>query len=149
MARRAVTGEHDGTAPVPATAPRSRFVQACRVEWQDTDASGRIHFTAPFRWVQAAEHALLRSLGQLSPGGYPRVDVQATYLKALRFPDEVEIRLGVQELGRTSIAWVWEVLQGDEVAVRGRYVVVHIGTGDSPRDLPSELRTKLDAMRTA
>lgn len=133
---------------VSAGVPGSRFVRDCRVEWGDTDASGRIHFTAPFRWVESVEHALLRSLGQLSQGSYPRVDVRARYVTALRYPDEVQVRLGVDRVGRTSIGWVWEIVRGEEVAVHGRHVVVHVGAGDLPSELPSELREQLEAMRT-
>jgi acyl-CoA thioester hydrolase len=34
-----------------------------RVAWVDTDASGRIHFTAFFRWAELAETALRHELG--------------------------------------------------------------------------------------
>jgi hypothetical protein len=42
-----------------------RHVAQSRVAWVDTDAAGRIHFTAAFRWAEMAETALLRSLGLL------------------------------------------------------------------------------------
>jgi len=46
----------------------------------DTDAGGRIHFTAVFRWVEAAETALMRRLDLLeSWGNYPRRHVQGRH----------------------------------------------------------------------
>ena len=52
-------------------------VEHVRVAWVDTDAGGRIHFTAVFRWVEAAEVALMRRLGLMAgwgnfPGGTSR-----------------------------------------------------------------------------
>jgi acyl-CoA thioester hydrolase len=35
-------------------------VERARVAWVDTDAGGRIHFTAAFRWAEAAETELMR-----------------------------------------------------------------------------------------
>ena len=44
--------------------------ESSRVAWVDTDAGGRIHFTAAFRWAEQAETALMRRLGFLNePGG--------------------------------------------------------------------------------
>src|SRR5207247_3063539 len=61
-----------------------RHVGRSRVAWIDTDAGGRIHFTAAFRWAEAAETALLRSLGLLDGwGDYPRRAVEAEYLAVL------------------------------------------------------------------
>src|SRR6266498_3159839 len=69
-------------------------VERTRVAWVDTDAGGRIHFTAAFRWAEAAETALGRSLGLLQEwGDLPRRAVEAEYLQVLRFEDEIEVEL--------------------------------------------------------
>ena len=67
-------------------------VESSRVAWVDTDAGGRIHFTAAFRWAELAETALIRRLGLIDEtwGDYPRRKVEAEYLKVLRFEDEIE-----------------------------------------------------------
>ena len=31
-----------------------------RVAWNETDAAGHNHFTAVFRWIEEAEHSLMR-----------------------------------------------------------------------------------------
>ena len=41
----------------------SDFIHRVRVAFVDTDASGRIHFTAMLRYFEAAEQEFLRSLG--------------------------------------------------------------------------------------
>ena len=38
-------------------------IEPGRVQWVDTEAGARIHFTAAFRWAEAAETALMRRLG--------------------------------------------------------------------------------------
>src|ERR671939_696324 len=73
-------------------------------------AGGRIHFTAVFRYAEAAETALCRELGLLEGwADYPRRRVEADYLRVLRFEDEVEVRIVPERLGRTSITWRWEI----------------------------------------
>ena len=50
-----------------------------RVAWVDTDAGGRIHFTAVFRWAEEAETELVRRLGLPRErwGSFPRRKVEA------------------------------------------------------------------------
>ncbi|MFW3168788.1 acyl-CoA thioesterase [Geodermatophilus sp. CPCC 206100] len=120
-----------------------------RVAFVDTDASGRIHFTAVFRWAEAAEHDLLRSLGHSFTGGFPRVDVQAGYRAALRFDDEYELALAVASVGKSSIAYTWRIRTGGEVAVEGRHHVVFVGDGERPHPLPEDLRGQLTSMLPA
>src|SRR4051794_39630191 len=51
----------------------ARHLERRRVAWVDTDAGGRIHFTAAFRWAEAAETELVRSLGVLDAwADFPR-----------------------------------------------------------------------------
>ncbi len=71
-----------------------------RVAWVDTDAGGRIHFTSAFRWAEEAETELMRSVGVLGGewGNFPRRKVEAEYLKVLRFDDEIEVRLRVENV---------------------------------------------------
>ena len=102
-------------------------VERARVAWVDTDAGGRIHFTAAFRWAEAAETALGRSLGLLEDwGDLPRRAVEAEYLQVLRFEDEIEIELRPERLGRTSVTYAWEIRRDGEVCIRGRHTAVHV-----------------------
>ena len=80
-------------------------VERARVAWVDTDAGGRIHFTAAFRWAEMAETGIRRKLGLLEEwGSYPRRRVEAEFLKVLVFEDEIEVRIRPERLGETSIA---------------------------------------------
>jgi acyl-CoA thioester hydrolase len=115
-----------------------------RVAWVDTDAGGRIHFTAPFRWAEAAETSLRRRLGILEDWGvYPRRHVEAEYLVVLRFEDEVELELAPERVGETSITWAWTVERDGQACVTGRHTVVHVdGEGRAAR-LPEAVRAAL------
>ena len=121
---------------------RERF----RVAWVDTDAGARIHFTAAFRWAEQAETALMRRLGFLNEtwGDYPRRKVEADYLKVLRFEDEIEIRLRVENVGRTSVTYSWTIAKDGEPHIKGRHTVVHVDGEGHPEPLAETVRAALD-----
>jgi acyl-CoA thioester hydrolase len=124
------------------TAPR--HVAQSRVAWVDTDAGGRIHFTAAFRWAEAAETALLRSLGLLADwADYPRRKVEAEYLSVLRFEDEFELELAPEHVGTTSVTYGWEIRRGTETCIRGRHTVVRVNSEGRPAPLSAETRRAL------
>lgn len=115
-----------------------------RVAWVDTDAGGRIHFTAAFRYAEAAETGLMREAGLLeSWGDYPRRRVEAEFLKVLRFEDEVETRIRAERVGTTSITYVWQITRRGDVCIEGRHTVVHVGAGGRPEPLAGAVRAAL------
>jgi acyl-CoA thioester hydrolase len=121
-------------------------VERLRVSWADTDAGGRIHFTAALRYAEIAETGLRRRLGLLEDwGGYPRRRVEADYHRVLRFEDEVEVRIRPERLGRTSITWAWSIAHDGELCVEGRAVVVHVDADGRPAELPDGIREALAA----
>ncbi|HKP18934.1 MAG TPA: thioesterase family protein [Gaiellaceae bacterium] len=120
-------------------------VEQARVAWADTDAGSRIHFTAVFRWAELAETALLRRLGILGAGGdFPRRKAEAEYLKVLRFEDEIEIRLRVENVGRTSVTYAWTIAKDGEAYIKGRHTVVHVDAQGQPEALADDVRALLD-----
>ena len=126
------------------TTAAPRHVGQSRVAWIDTDAGGRIHFTAAFRWAEAAETALLRSLGLLDGwGDYPRRAVEAEYLAVLRFDDEFEIDLAPEHVGTSSITYGWEIRRDGEVCILGRHTAVHVDDAGRPAPLSPDVRHAL------
>jgi acyl-CoA thioester hydrolase len=119
-------------------------VERARVQWVDTDAGGRIHFTAAFRWAEMAETGIRRKLGLLEEwGSYPRRKVEAEFLKVLVFEDEIEVRIRPERLGQTSITWAFEIARNDELCVRGSLVVVHVDDEGRPAPLTDKERAAL------
>jgi acyl-CoA thioester hydrolase len=117
-----------------------------RVAWVDTDAGGRMHFTAAFRWAEEAETELMRRMGLPRErwGHFPRRKVEAEYLKVLRFDDEIEVRLRVDNVGRTSVTYAWTIAKGGEAHIKGHHTVVHVYAGGKPTPLDDALRSALD-----
>ena len=75
-----------------------------RVEFNETDMAGLVHFANFYRYMESAEHAFFRSLGFsiAMPGthpqlGWPRVNARCDFLKPLFFEDVFEIHLLVAE----------------------------------------------------
>jgi acyl-CoA thioester hydrolase len=126
------------------TAPR--HIEKSRVAWIDTDAGGRIHFTAAFRWAEAAETALMRPFELMDNwGNYPRRAVEAEYLAVLRFDDEFEIELAVERVGTSSITYAWEIRRDGELCIRGRHTAVHVDADGRPTPLTPQVRSALTA----
>ena len=121
-------------------------VERARVQWVDTDAGGRIHFTAAFRWAEMAETGIRRKLGLVEGwGNYPRRKVEAEFLKVLVFEDEIEVRIRPERLGQTSITWEFEITRDGELCVRGSIVVVHVDDEGRPAPLTEKERAALSA----
>lgn len=116
----------------------SEFAITRRVEFSETDMAGIVHYSNFFRYMEAAEHAFIRSLGfsvAARPGdpavGWPRVHASCDYHRPLRFEDEVEVRLRVVEKRSKALTYEFRFrrLNGPEPVevARGRLTVVCVG----------------------
>lgn len=123
--------------------PRAVERVPMRVAWVETDASGRIHNTAPLRWAEAAEHSLMRRLGLGGVHGYPRRHVEATFHAPMAFGDEFDFVFEVERLGTTSVAYAWRAERGGVLCVEGRTVAVHVDADGRPAALPADFRAAL------
>lgn len=114
------------------------------VAFSDTDASGWIHFTAPLRWAENAEHALIRAVApEIDVTAFPRKAVSATYLRPLRAGDRFQVEIGLEQIGRSSITYAWHVQTEAGTCVEGKHTVVHLGAEGRPSEIPAALRTAL------
>ena len=133
----------DSELPDPA-----RIVLRRRIEWMDTDAAGIYHWTTVFRLAEAAEAALHTALGiaGFTFGATPRVAVQATFSRPLRFNDPVDVELVVTRLGRTSVEYRLAVSADGVTAAEGGVtsVLIDRGTGRAI-PWPDEVRAQLSA----
>ena len=115
-----------------------------RVLWIDTDAGGRIHFTAAFRWAEAAEMGLYRELGLIEHvPQLPRRHVEAEYHRVLVFNDEIDVTLSVAKVGTTSITYEWQIAHEGELAIAGRHTVVHVDEDGQASPIDDSLRAAL------
>jgi acyl-CoA thioesterase FadM len=103
--------------PDPAT-----LVLRRRIEWMDTDAAGIYHYTTAFRFAEAAEAAMHTRLGiaDRTFGATPRVGVTMDFKRSLRFNDEIEAKLAVTAVGRSSVRYEFTLSGPQGVAAVGQ-----------------------------
>ena len=93
------------------------------IRWGDMDALGHVNSTVYFRYMEQARIewslALLRVLG--GPAGPPMVIVNAscTFLLPLVYPGEVEVRMLLGVLGRSSVGSFYEIALNGETYAEG------------------------------
>src|SRR5437870_101434 len=78
-----------------------------RVPFPDVDSSGRIHFTAVLRYMEIAEHELMRSIGfpyatMLLDTIFPRVHIECDFRSTVRYDDVLMVNARVDRVGRSS-----------------------------------------------
>ncbi|WP_420462973.1 acyl-CoA thioesterase [Candidatus Palauibacter sp.] len=145
----------------------SEFVYRRRVEFADTDTANLIHFTALLKFMEEAEHAFYRSLSpdfmgfrwsEESVFGMPRVSVSCDYLGAVRYGDEVDVRLRVREVRRKAIRYAADFTiersKEREVVARSDWTIVcarreHGSLDWRGVEIPPALKARLEAMLTA
>jgi acyl-CoA thioester hydrolase len=121
------------------------FEWQLRVRFVDTDASGRIHYTAMFRYFEAAEFEFLRSLGvgyaDIHGFTFPRVHADCDYLGPTKVDDLLSIRVSVSTGGRSSFTYSFAARSADGAEVaRGKITVVCISRETwKPHSLPDVL----------
>jgi acyl-CoA thioester hydrolase len=132
----------------------STFTTKRQVQFRDTDAAGIAHFTALLAYLEEAEHAFLRHLGlsvHLSDQGetisWPRVSAQCDFKSAVKFEDTVEIAVGIERLGGTSVTYRFDVSHEGRPVAEGRMTSVccRIRPGEPPKAvaIPDWVREKL------
>ena len=130
------------------------FTYRTRVAFVDTDASGRIHFTAMLRYFEAAEQEFIRSLrlnyrDTLQEIGFPRVHAECDYRSAVVFDDELEVTVQVRRVGNSSYTLGFTVTNGQTVAAAGNLVVVSFDRRQNrAMPLPDALREALKSAQS-
>jgi YbgC/YbaW family acyl-CoA thioester hydrolase len=107
----------------------SGFHYSRRVQFSETDLAGIAHFSAFFRFMEEAEHALWRAAGLSigaaeKTGGWPRVSAAFDYKSPLRFEDEFDVIVRIAELTRRSIRYGFTITRGDVLVGTGTMTAV-------------------------
>lgn len=104
------------------------------VAFSETDAAGIVHFSIFFRYMEDAEHAMLRDLGLSvhrdlgdDVAGFPRVSASCDYRKPLRFEDVFTIDVRVAAKTDKSVTYGFTFRKQDEAdpIATGSLKVVH------------------------
>lgn len=128
------------------------FLFQTRIRYIDTDTSGRIHYTAMFRYFESAEIEFMRSLGIVYLGNdfaFPRVHVECDFKLALQHDDLIEIEVCLTKLGRSSVRFEFRTTKAGAVAATGVIVVACMDQKTQRAiPLPDEVREKLRVAAT-
>ncbi|MEO1497330.1 MAG: thioesterase family protein [Planctomycetota bacterium] len=125
------------------------------VEFSDTDMAGIMHFAAFFRFMESAEHALLRSVGltvfrEDADGtalSFPRVSARCDYHSPARCENDLEIEVVVHKLGTSSVTYGFRFTHGGAELAVGEMTSVccRLADGEAPKPtpIPDEIATLL------
>jgi acyl-CoA thioester hydrolase len=122
-----------------------------RVPFFDVDSSERIHYTAMLRYMEIAEHELMRSIGfpyatTLLSLRFPRVHVSCDYRGAIRYDDMLTVEARIDHVGRSSwtVVFTGRLMPEGIVATEGKMTIVALDPEtERARSLPDELRSAL------
>ena len=131
----------------------SGFHYSRRVQFSETDLAGIAHFSAFFRFMEEAEHALWRAAGLSigaaeKTGGWPRVSAAFDYKSPLRFEDEFDVIVHIAELTRRSIRYGFTINRGDVLVGTGAMTAVCTKKEDGQLravELPADVISRLRA----
>ncbi len=148
---------------------RHQFVYRRRVEFADTDVAGIMHFSNFFRFMEVTEHAFYRELGfsvhpfgdsdptpETLKVGWPRVHASADFRLPLRFEEEVDVELLVEEVRTKIIRYLFRFWKNPDdaetrcLAATGRVTVVCVAIDPETRQMkgvaiPSDVRERIVA----
>lgn len=131
----------------------SSFTITRRVQFAETDMAGVVHFANFFRYMEEAEHAFWRSIGEsvharrgVETIGWPRGSAACDYLAPLRHEDEFAVTMGVAELQEKAVVFQFDFALANKCVARGtiRAVCCRIDGGKFESiAIPADIRAKL------
>lgn len=122
-------------------AMKAACVYRKKVEFSETDMAGIAHFSAFFRWMEAAEAELFEALGAKListesgvTAGWPRVRVSCKYHAPVHFRDEIETHIFIKEVKIRALEYTFRFYR--------------LG-GSKPEHVATGSMTTIFALRTA
>lgn len=122
--------------------------------WSDNDVYGHVNNVIHYSWFDTAVNAWLIEAGLLDvdrgdPIGLV-VETGCRYAASLSYPEPVEIGLGVEHLGTSSVRYRIGVFARGAAApaAEGHFVHVYVNRADRrPAPLPDAWRATLESIR--
>jgi acyl-CoA thioester hydrolase len=142
-------GEPALLVPVPPASGRVHDLPV-RVTYADTDRMGVVYYANYLRFFEQGRTELLRGLGsryrdlELERGLYlPVAEAACRYEAPARYDDLLAVRTWVGALGKASVSFAYEVLDGDRRLAAGRTRHAVVNESWKPARLPEDLRALL------
>ncbi|MGO9741831.1 MAG: acyl-CoA thioesterase [Roseiarcus sp.] len=121
--------------------------------WSDNDPYGHLNNVIYYELFDSAVNALLIEAGLLDVASSPVVGLvvesNCRYFSSLAYPDAVEVGVGVERLGRSSVRYRLAVFKsGDSTAAaQGGYTHVYVDrTSGLPTPIPDGHRRLMEAL---
>jgi acyl-CoA thioester hydrolase len=127
------------------------FSVRTRVAFSDTDAQGVVYYGRYNPYFDLARAEWLRSLGLLHRDTFGEFVMRANdveYFAPARFDDELEIRVRVAKIGRTSMTFEFAAFHvpDDKLLVTAHQTLVFIDPqARRPIEIPADYRAPFDA----
>lgn len=121
--------------------------------WDDEDVYGHVNNVVYYSFFDTAVNGYLIDTTGADIRGLASVGLvaesQCTFLRELRFPDDVHVGLAVAKLGASSIVYRLGLFQGesDEPAAIGRFVHVYVdATTRKSTPIPATIREAVTSL---
>jgi len=130
-----------------------RLFRPIPTRWHDNDVFGHVNNVVYYSWFDTGVNAWLIENGFLDPQASAVVglvvETSCTYFESVAFPETVEIGLGVERLGSSSVTYRLGIFRegGKLAAAQGRFTHVYVERATQrPVAIPVVLRTALEAL---
>jgi acyl-CoA thioester hydrolase len=139
----------------PARLSRTDFghFRPVATRWADNDIYGHVNNVIYYSWFDTAVNGWLMDQGLLDPANSPVialvVETGCAYFESVSFPDMVEIGLGLERLGRSSVTYRLGVFRpsAEFAAAQGRFTHVHVDRESRrPVAIPERSRLAMAAL---
>lgn len=119
--------------------------------WRDNDQYGHLNNVVYYEAMDTAVNAWMISTGALDPASSAAIALcvssSCDYRASASFPEPLEVGIGVERLGSTSITWSLGIFRAgeDEPIANGRFVHVFVDAASRrPVSIPAPIRTAVE-----
>lgn len=131
------------------------MVHALRVpfatRWNDNDQYGHLNNTVYYAAMDTAVNTWMMAEAGLDPHGSGPIALcvasSCEFVASAAFPEPLEVGIGVERLGTTSVAWDLEILRAGEAEpiATGRFVHVFVDAATRrPAAIPASVRAAIE-----
>jgi acyl-CoA thioester hydrolase len=136
--------------PVPRGRNTYRHFTTISMRWADNDAYGHVNNAIFYQWFDTAVNRWLieQRLLDIETGDPIGLVVETccSYFASLSYPGEIEVGMGLERLGSSSVTYRLGVFAAgaDDPAAQGHFTHVYVGRDSRrPVPLPEEWRAEL------
>ncbi|MCR2813164.1 acyl-CoA thioesterase [Microbacterium sp. zg.Y1090] len=120
--------------------------------WRDNDQYGHLNNVVYYEAMDTAVNAWMIAEAALDPAASPAIALVVSsscdFRASASFPEPLDVGIGVDRLGTTSITWALAILRegADEPIAVGRFVHVFVDAGTRrPVPVPDAVRAAVEA----